>query len=156
MPLIDRQGLRTDRFSGQVKPIEALDATPADGANAVNAVLVPNTTPVATLLPHLGSLKLIAVAFPAFSDGRGFSLAKQLRNAGFKGLLRASGALIPDQFRFALACGFDEIEIDEARFARQPLADWLASLPRQTLNYQNGSADGKQSILEARRAARGA
>jgi uncharacterized protein (DUF934 family) len=155
MPLIDAKGVKADRFVGTVQPLDALDVTPADGANAVQAVLVPNTTPAAKLLPHLASLKLIAISFPAFSDGRGFSIAKQLRNAGFKGELRASGALIPDQFRQALAVGFDEIEIDEERFQRQPLSDWLESLPRQTINYQSGYLGGKTSILEARRAARG-
>jgi uncharacterized protein (DUF934 family) len=155
MPLIDAKGLKPDRFSGALQPLDALQAAPADGSNAVQAVIVPNTTPVAALLPHLASLKLIAVAFPAFSDGRGFSIAKQLRNAGFEGDLRAQGALIPDQFRFALSVGFDEVEIDDERFQRQPLSDWLESLPRQTINYQSGYSSGRQSILEARRAARG-
>ena len=41
---------------------------------------------------------LIEIAFPAFADGRGFSLARLIRRAGFKGELRASGRLLADQY----------------------------------------------------------
>jgi uncharacterized protein (DUF934 family) len=153
MPLLDINGFKADAFAGHVAEAGALDQPLSDGANAVRAVFVPNTTTLPQLLPHLAALELIAIAFPAFSDGRGFSLAKQLRNAGFKGVLRARGALIPDQFRQAIACGFDEIELDDERLARQPLDHWLAALGRQSARYQGGFA-GMTSVLDQRRAAR--
>jgi uncharacterized protein (DUF934 family) len=37
------------------------------------------------LLPHLDRLALVEVTFPAFTDGRGFSSARILREAGFTG-----------------------------------------------------------------------
>lgn len=107
------------------------------------------------LLPWLDRLSLIAIDFPSFSDGRGFSLARQLRVVGFTGELRAVGQLIADQFGFALACGFDTVELDPALAARQPIGDWLAAAASISLAYQRGYA-GPRNVLEARRAARSA
>ena len=78
----------------QTRLDEALAALPADRPLGV---IVANTTDPAALAPHFSRLALIAVAFPAFADGRGFSLARLLRRAGFTGELRASGRLVADQ-----------------------------------------------------------
>lgn len=94
----------------------------------------PNDTPLAELLAQDDAP--LAIAFPAFTDGRGFTLARALRQAGYRGRLRASGDLIPDQFAFALDCGFDEIEISDERLARQPVEQWLAARDAITLSYQ--------------------
>lgn len=99
---------------------------------------------------------LIAIAFPAFSDGRGFSLGRSLRNLGYTGRLRAVGPLIPDQFAYALACGFNEIELPEASAARQAPQHWQRALRQFTGTYQRGFEAGGVSILDARRAARDA
>lgn len=123
-----------------------------DGVRAGGAAVEPiaNTATVADLLAQGG--ELIAIAFPAFTDGRGFSLAKGLREAGYRGRLRASGELIPEQFPFALACGFDEIEISEERLARQPVEQWLAALDAIDVSYQ--PTERVTDIFARRRAAR--
>ncbi len=59
------------------------------------------------LLPHLGQIKLVEVNFPAFGDGRGFSSAQILREAGYAGELRATGDVLVDQLVFLRRCGFD-------------------------------------------------
>ncbi|WP_288015317.1 DUF934 domain-containing protein [Blastomonas sp.] len=59
------------------------------------------------LLPYLGQIKLVEVNFPAFGDGRGFSSAQILREAGYAGELRATGDVLVDQFVFLRRCGFD-------------------------------------------------
>ncbi|HMK88808.1 MAG TPA: DUF934 domain-containing protein, partial [Methylocystis sp.] len=100
---------------------EALQRLP-DGA--LLGVRVDNTADPAQLAPCFGRLSLIAIAFPAFSDGRGFSLARLLRRAGFKGELRASGRLLADQITHALRCGFDTIEVASDIAARQHEAQW--------------------------------
>lgn len=64
------------------------------------------------LLPHLEAIAMIAIEFPAFTDGRGFSLATQLRQYGFKGELRAAGAIILYQLSYLKRCGFDAFELD--------------------------------------------
>lgn len=57
---------------------------------------------------HLDSLPLIAVNFPKFSDGRGYSTARLLRERfGYRGELRAIGDVLLDQLQFMKRCGFD-------------------------------------------------
>lgn len=51
---------------------------------------------------------LISIHFPTFTDGRGYSLARLLRERlGFRGELRAVGDILPDQVFYLLRCGFD-------------------------------------------------
>ena len=61
------------------------------------------------LLPHLGSLRRIDIAFPRFRDGRGFSSARILREAGFAHEIRAVGDLQVDQLAFLHRAGFDAV-----------------------------------------------
>ena len=160
MPLLDRSGLIPDPFTRDdrdaaaiIVPLADLDAAlAARPAGQRIGVDVPNTA-VPTSIPTQGGIDLIAVAFPKFADGRGFSIAQALRETGYTGTLRATGQLLPDQFAFALQCGFDEVEIDDARLARQPLDQWLSALEDVTLSYQS-SPDGTPSIFERRKAAR--
>jgi uncharacterized protein (DUF934 family) len=115
-------------------------------------VLAPNTTEIdalATALPRLG---LISIAFPAFADGRGFSLARLLRSAGFIGELRASGRLLADQYTHALGCGFNTIEIPDDLAARQDETQWRAARDAYSRTYQRGYVS-PGSILDARRKA---
>lgn len=61
-----------------------------------------------TLLPDLPRLRLIAVNFPVFTDGRGYSTARLLRERhGYRGELRALGDVLRDQLYFLRRCGFD-------------------------------------------------
>ena len=59
------------------------------------------------LVPHLGRLKLVEIAFPKFRDGRGYSSAAVLRQAGFNGEIRAAGDVLVDQLGFMRRVGFD-------------------------------------------------
>ncbi len=60
------------------------------------------------LEPYLPDLEVIAVNFPAFNDGRGYSAATILRSRyAFKGELRAIGDVRVDQLEQMLRCGFD-------------------------------------------------
>ncbi|KEO56344.1 DUF934 domain-containing protein [Thioclava pacifica] len=78
---------------------------------------------------HLPALiegaQMIRVLFPAFSDGRGFTLARRIRALGFTGRLRAAGPLIADQYPMARRVGFDEVEIPPEMAERQPSPQWL-------------------------------
>ncbi len=64
------------------------------------------------MLDHLGAFSLIKIEFTSFTDGRGFSLATQLRQYGFKGELRATGSFLLDQLNYLQRCGFDAFEFD--------------------------------------------
>jgi uncharacterized protein (DUF934 family) len=115
-------------------------------------VLTPNTTEMDALLAALPGLSLISIAFPGFADGRGFSLARLLRRAGFNGELRASGRLLADQYAHALGCGFDTIEIPDDLAARQDESQWRNARDAYSRTYQRGYI-ARGSILDARRKA---
>lgn len=68
---------------------------------------------------------LIAIDFPAMTDGRGFSLARRLRGIGYGGRLRAVGRMVADQYAMARRVGFDEVQISPELAARQPQEQWL-------------------------------
>lgn len=139
----------------EIPDLEALLAS-----NSGTAVHLPNDADLEALAPRLSGLKTIEVDFPAYADGRGFSIARQLRNRyGFKGELVASGPLIPDQYAYLLQCGFDSIKVDDAVFARQGEEDWRNALDAFDLTYQRGYviANGpSMNVLAARRAKRSA
>jgi uncharacterized protein (DUF934 family) len=64
------------------------------------------------LLPHLERIRLVEVNFPVFGDGRGYSAARILREAGYTGELRAVGEVLVDQIAFMRRCGFDAFAPD--------------------------------------------
>ena len=113
---------------------------------------VPNNVKPASLTSHFNEVALISVAFPAFNDGRGFSIARRLRRNGFTGTLRATGPLIADQYAYAKACGFDEIDLPEGLAARQGVDQWKKGASAISLSYQRGYARSS-TILDRRRAA---
>ncbi|MFZ1660352.1 MAG: DUF934 domain-containing protein [Paracoccaceae bacterium] len=76
-------------------------------------------------LPDVSGADLVRVAFPAFSDGRGFTLARHLRAVGYPGRLRAKGHVIADQYAMARRVGFDEVEISDELAERQPAEQWI-------------------------------
>ena len=88
--------------------------------------LAPEDSPDA-LGADIGRLPLIAVDFPQFTDGRGYSIGRLLRDRyGFGGELRAVGDVLRDQL-FALAeCGFDTFVISDAGDAGAALAGFDA------------------------------
>lgn len=116
-------GVTVDAF-GEQSNAAAVRLEPGDDARA--------------LLPHLGRIKLIEVNFPVFGDGRGYSSARILREAGYPGELRAAGEVLVDQIAFMRRCGFDSFAPDtqldpaaaDAAFGRyeevyQPTCDGL-------------------------------
>jgi uncharacterized protein (DUF934 family) len=120
-------------------------------ANIKNlGVHISNTALPASLTPHFNKLALISIGFPTYADGRGFSIARSIRNADFAGELRAFGLLIADQYAYALSCGFNTIEIPEELAIRQPEAQWKEAHKSLSLSYQRSYVHGK-NILDQRR-----
>jgi phosphoadenosine phosphosulfate reductase len=92
----------------------------------------------------------VDVHFDSFKDGRGFTLASQLRSrAGFTGRLRATGDLIPDQAQFLTRVGFDTISPDRSGLED----DWNTALKRFSVVYQ--PANDRQVPASATRSVRG-
>jgi uncharacterized protein (DUF934 family) len=59
------------------------------------------------LLPQLDRIALVEVNFPAWTDGRGYSSARVLREAGYTGEIRAVGDVVIDMLSHLKRCGFD-------------------------------------------------
>ncbi len=84
------------------------------GRDGETAVLVEAGDDVEKLAPYLGSLAYVAVDFPSFADGRGFSAARVLREQiGYQGDIRAAGKYILDQVPLARRCGVSSFEISK-------------------------------------------
>ena len=68
------------------------------------------------LSDHLEALELVAVDFPSFADGRGFSAARILRDGlCYTGEIRAVGPFILDQIGFMLRVGINSFALDNPR-----------------------------------------
>jgi len=82
----------------------------------------------------LDQLALVALAFPAFTDGRSFSKAELLRTRhGFGGAIRATGQVLIDQLPHMLRVGFDEFEVSNPVLIKRLEAGEINGLP---LHYQ--------------------
>ncbi|MEO8722930.1 MAG: DUF934 domain-containing protein [Sphingobium sp.] len=79
------------------------------GASNATAVRIEPGEDARALLAHLDRLSLVEVTFPAFGDGRGYSAARILREAGYTGELRASGDVLVDQLLAMRRVGFDTL-----------------------------------------------
>ena len=101
------------------------------------AVDLAHSDDPAALTDHLDRLTLIRVAFPAFSDGRGFTIARRLRLLGYTGALHAHGHVIADQYAMARRSGFDAVEISDELSARQPAPQWQFRADWQAHDYQS-------------------
>jgi len=76
-------------------------------------VLEPTDDP-RKLAERLPGLKLVAVRFPKYGDGRGYSIGRLLRERyGYKGELRAVGEVARDHLQLLARCGFDSFQLRE-------------------------------------------
>ena len=125
------------------QPAVTLDAF-LEQSNATAVRLEPDED-ARLLISHLGRLTLVEIAFPKFRDGRGYSSARVLREAGYSGELRAQGDILVDQIAFMRRCGFDSFAPET------PLNDAVVadSLARYADVYQR-AADGAVPIWKLR------
>ncbi len=111
-------------------------APASETANDVASLDVASDMDPAELIQNLAGVEMIRIDFPSFANGRGFTIARQLRLAGYTGRLRAKGHVISDQYAMARRCGFDEIEISNELAARQPEAEWQFRSDWRAHDYQ--------------------
>ena len=98
------------------------------------------------LAPDIDRIQLVAINFPKFADGRGYSSAALLRTRyGYRGELRAIGDVGRDQLFYLKRCGFDAFALAPHRDPRAA----LASLDDFSLRYQ-GSVDDPQPLFRKR------
>ncbi|WP_372918091.1 DUF934 domain-containing protein, partial [Sandarakinorhabdus sp.] len=77
--------------------------------------------------------------FPKFRDGRGYSSARILREAGFDGEIRAAGDVLVDQLGFMRRVGFDSFAPD-APLDPAVVAATLARFPHVYMKAADGLA----------------
>ena len=71
---------------------------------------------------ELATASRVEVNFPKFGDGRGFSIARLLRERhGYTGELRAVGQITRDHLFFLESVGFDAFELREGEDAAEAL-----------------------------------
>ncbi|MEM6577123.1 MAG: DUF934 domain-containing protein [Pseudomonadota bacterium] len=110
-------------------------ATPEEAAPGSALDLTSDTDPL-DLRDKLTDVQMVRIDFPDFADGRGFTIARQLRLMGYIGRLRAKGHVIADQYAMARRSGFDEVEIDDDLARRQPEDQWLFRADWRAHDYQ--------------------
>lgn len=126
------------------EPAVSLDAF-LDQGNAAS-VRIEAGDDARRLIPHLARVKLVEVDFPKFRDGRGFSTARVLREAGYTGEIKATGDVLLDLVVFMRRCGFDsfapnapldpaevETALNRYPYVYQPAAD--AAVPIWKLRH---------------------
>ena len=85
-------------------------------------VLEPTDDP-ATVAGSVDRAGVIAVSFPKFSDGRGYSIGRLLRERyGYKGELRAVGEVARDHLHAMEQCGFNSFQMREGEDPQEALA----------------------------------
>jgi len=125
-PLLDLESFLEQKANGQLSP-------------TAGVVLEPDQPP-SELDADIDAIPLIALNFPVFTDGRGFSYARELRERGYQGEIRAVGAFIRDQLNYLCRCGFNAFDFDEnvnleaalgslGNFSEQYQADVLQEQP---------------------------
>ncbi|MDI1303114.1 MAG: DUF934 domain-containing protein [bacterium] len=91
-----------------------------------------------TIASDTEKLDLIAIEFPAFADGRGYSTAYTLRNRlGFKGELRAVGDVFKDTLFYQQRSGFNAFAVRNDK----NIEDALLGLETFSQPYQGTATD---------------
>lgn len=95
---------------------------------------------------HLNQLPLVAINFPSFADGRGYSYATVLRQQyGYKGEVRAIGDVLRDQLFYLKRVGFDSFALR----ADQNVEECLKALQDFSLSYQ-ASVDNPRPLFRTK------
>jgi uncharacterized protein (DUF934 family) len=116
-----------------------------EGRNAPVGVLLASDAKPEDVAPYLDRLDLVAIEFPKFRDGRGFTIARTLRERyGYTGEIRAVGHILPDQYVFLLRCGISTVVAPEGA----NLESWEKALKQFTIAYQPAvTGDAPASLL---------
>jgi uncharacterized protein (DUF934 family) len=141
------RNITTEQFAG-VAHDELLDPRPLAAIKAVDvqAVWISPDDDFESCMPQLKNMQLIAVDFPSFRDGRGYSIATLLRTRyGWTGELRAIGDVLRDQLNYMRRCGFDSFAVR----ADKDIHDALLSFSRYSVRYQ-GAVDDPVPLFRRR------
>ncbi|MDJ1634479.1 DUF934 domain-containing protein [Rhizobium rhizogenes] len=139
------------------KPLLSLDdlIAKAEESNDIGlGVVIKPADDVTKLQPYLDRLAIVAVAFPAFSDGRAFSHASLLRQRlGYANELRAVGDVLIDQVPLMLRVGIDSCTVTNETALKRLSENRLPGIPHY---YQPTArpAEGGETYSWRRQAAK--
>lgn len=123
------------------------DAETLFDRNADIGIVLKPEDDLSEVEPYLSRLALVAIDFPQFNEGRGYSQARLLRNRyGFKGELRAVGDVSRDRLAFLERCGFNAFVLRPG----ESLEGALAAFSEISLRYQPAE-DAGDTVLALRR-----
>lgn len=119
-------------------------------ANQEDAELAPlltsDTELTAALGKELSNAVAIAIDFPAFTDGRGYTVARLLRERyGYSGEIRAVGDVLVDQLDYMRRCGFTAMALRDDQHPE----DALRALSFISVRYQP-DVEQRQALFERR------
>lgn len=124
--------------------LEDFLARTEDGDESGFGVLINPADDVSKLGPHLDRLALVALAFPAFNDGRAFSHASLLRaRLGFAGEVRAVGDVLIDQIPLMLRCGIDSFAVTNATALKRLAENRLPGIDNHYQPAAKAAADAR-------------
>lgn len=104
------------------------------------AFWLSNDTDVHLLEPWLDRIKLIALHFPKFTDGRAYSQAVELRTRlNWKGDIRAFGDVLRDQLSHMQRCGFSSFAVREDK----DVEDAIKGLSSMSTRYSGSAVEPK-------------
>ena len=87
----------------------------------VGVQLEPSDDPIA-ICDDLHRFAVVAIRFSKFTDGRGYSIARTLRERyAYRGEIRAVGDVLRDQIFYMLRCGFDAFAMKDGAFVEDVL-----------------------------------
>lgn len=109
-------------------------------------VILPSDIQAETAATIANHVDLLAIQFNAYTDGRGYSLARRLRQEhGYRGELRAVGDVLRDQLYYMARCGFDAFDLKAGKDAQGA----LEAFQELTIAYQ-GAADDPLPLFRRR------
>jgi uncharacterized protein (DUF934 family) len=110
---------RDDPWAGRpLLTAEEWRQKPEDRAAPLGLALTPGFA-VDSLAAEVARFDLISIAFPKFTDGRGYSMGWLLRTRfGFTGEMRATGDVLYDEMQLMGRCGFDAFEVSDLETIR--------------------------------------
>ncbi|PCJ11741.1 MAG: oxidoreductase [Gammaproteobacteria bacterium] len=108
-------------------------------AEPIGILLAPDEQP-ADIAEDLEHFALVAISFPKFADGRGYSSARELRTRfSYDKEIRAVGDVLRDQIYLMARCGFNAFAVREDRC----INDALNAFNDFSVNYQADAVEQK-------------
>lgn len=108
------EGFVEDRLTPEngAVPMSPEEATGKLGAGALSVLVLESGDEPAAVASRIHEFDAIVLRFPVFSDGRGFSTARLLRDRlGYRGEIRAEGHFLLDQIPLMLRVGFSSFAV---------------------------------------------